>query len=142
MPILWRLEGIKWMIKPRFYLSGAMTDVDKNESIQWRRYLSSIFPGVFNPWEYWDVVDEYDNREVMNYDLNKLRKSDLVIVNFELNPKSIGTNMEIAIAHELRIPIIGFCVTEELHYWQRDMCEKIFDNWDDLINYVKFYYCD
>ena len=144
MPILWRLEGIKRMIKPRFYLSGAMTGVDKNVSANWRRQLVALFKeaSCFNPWDFWDMDSSINDREAMNFDINALRKCDLVIVNFELNPLSIGTNMEIAIAYEHRIPIIGYCRHGELHPWQRDMCERVFTDWDEMIDYIRLYYLE
>ena len=76
----------------------------------------------------------------MEFDLYKVRNSDLIIVNFN-DPNSLGTMAELAIAYEKRIPIIGLNEDRnELHSWQIEMCARIFDNIGDMIMYVKDYY--
>lgn len=55
----------------------------------------------------------------MCYDFNMLRKSSYIIANFT-DPNSIGTEIEIWIAFEMKIPIIGICPDNELnnlHPW-------------------------
>lgn len=136
------------------YLSGGMQYFGKenfNESNDWRRYCKNALENcecdykvkVFNPNDAFNFYDEpqyKSEREVMNYDLHNLRKSDLVIVNFN-DPKSIGTAQELAIAYDRGIPIIG--VNEsgvELHSWLVCMCERIFNNIDEMLDYVEDFY--
>ncbi len=133
------------------YLSGGMTDMSPEEQITWRLVLIDKFKkydgqydvDCFNPYLYYSErrPEEYESeREVMEYDLYKLRHADLVIVNFN-NSKSLGTMSEIAIAYDRQIPIIGLHRSNnKLHPWQKDMCNKIFNNINELAEYVKNYY--
>ena len=97
------------------YLSGGMSGLTVEESNGWRIKVKQdlfafILNGtlkVFNPMDAY-IHNEYrmNEKESMRYDLNILRKSSYVLVYFN-DVKSLGTAMEIAIAHELKIPIIG-----------------------------------
>ena len=76
----------------------------------------------------------------MELDLHKLRNSNLVIVNFN-DMYSLGSMSELAIAYDRRIPIIGLDVNkQELHPWQIEMCNRIFDDMDEMLDYVEDYY--
>ena len=81
-------------------------------------------------------------REVMEFDFNKVRNSDLIIVNFN-DLKSLDTMTELTIAYEHRIPVLGLCTDENysmLHPRQKEMSNRIFGDIDELINYVIEYY--
>lgn len=79
-------------------------------------------------------------REAMEFDLGRVRNSDLVIVNFN-SVRSLGTMAEIAIAYENKIPIIGYKPQDTfLHPWQKEMTNRIFEDMDKLIEYVIDYY--
>ena len=102
----------------RVYLSGGMGNLSFEEQSKWRKQVINAIlygdyhyekkPIFFNPVDYYNFTDvRYKSeREVMQFDLNALRHSDLVIVNFN-DPKSLGTCAELAIAYEMKIPIIG-----------------------------------
>ena len=76
----------------------------------------------------------------MEFDLNKVRNADLVIINFN-DMYSLGSMAELAIAYEKRIPVIGLDVdNQELHSWQVEMCNRIFNNIGELIDYVEDFY--
>lgn len=137
------------------YLSGGMSGLSVREANEWRvkvkQDLSAfILNGtlkVFNPMESY-INNEYcmDEREAMQYDLNMLRKSSYVLVYFN-DIDSLGTAMEIAIAHELKIPIVGVFDWEEdceafdiLHPWVYNMCDVILDSLDDAIRYIGLNY--
>lgn len=127
-----------------------------NESNDWRVYCKRVLNNqsdpfnylynviVINPNEYFNFYDDvpaYETQlEVMKLDLNKLRSSDLVIVNFN-DMKSLGSMAEMAIAYDRDIPIIGLDTSkQELHPWQICMCERIFNNADEMLKYVKDFY--
>lgn len=136
------------MQKSKIYLSGAMTDVPEEESRRWRENaideLSFTCFYFFNPWEYFDFnMTDLSNKEVMNYDLWQLRSSQLVLANLEYQ-RSIGTIAELTIAYEKKIPIIAYASKpEEVHPWLKEMCEKIFNDWDSLYDYIdKYYACN
>lgn len=136
------------------YLSGGMQKFGKDnfdEGNKWRKYCKNALETcecdykvkVCNPNDLFNFKDEPQyktEREVMNLDLHKLRQSDLVIVSF--NDKwSLGTMSEIAIAYDRRIPVIGLNVNNtELHSWQICMCERIFDNIDEMLDYIQDFY--
>lgn len=132
------------------YLSGGITGLSIEEHDEWRYRFQKMIADlevlnkvrVFNPVDHIEELapDRMDEKQAMDYDLNMLRKSDLVIMNFN-NPASIGTTCEMGIAYEKRIPIIGLNeIKYSLHPWQELMCSKIFTEWDWMIDYfVKHY---
>ena len=138
------------------YLAGGMGKFGKDEFDKgnaWRVYCKNTlehFEGttykvrVINPNDYFNFVEEppryISEREVMELDLNKLRNSDLVIINFN-DMYSLGSMAELAIAYERRIPIIGLDVDiQVLHPWQWKMCNRIFYDIDEMLDYVEDFY--
>ena len=132
------------------YLAGGMTGLSLSEQCEWRDYIKKILEDInphcfcINPIDYYsefDIVPKYDSdREVMEYDLYRLENSDLVIVNFN-SPKSLGTMAELGFAKARKIKVLGLNESAvSLHPWQRDICEKIFYDIDELISYVIGYY--
>ena len=143
----------------KIYLCGGMSKFAKenyNESNDWRVYCKRILKNysdcfnclynviVINPNEYFNFYDEVPayktQSEVMRLDLHKLRNSDLVVANFN-DMYSLGSMAEIAIAYDRGIPIIGLDVdNQNLHPWQVCMCERIFDNIDEMLDYIEIFY--
>lgn len=136
----------------RIYLSGGMGSLSFEEQSKWRSQVVNAIkfgdyhcekkPVFFNPVNYYNFEEERhkSEREIMNFDLIALRKSDLVIVNFN-DPKSIGTAMEMMLGHEMRIPILGLNKdNKEIHPWLECCCDRIFSNMRDLVEYVVDYY--
>lgn len=117
----------------RIYVKNTLENCECNYKVQ-----------VCNPNDYFNFIDEppkYKSQyEVMNFDLNKLRNSNLVIANFN-DMYSLGSMAEIAIAYEKRIPIIGLDINEQtLHPWQICMCERMFNDIDEMLDYVQDFY--
>ena len=123
-----------------------------SKSNTWRVYCKNTLENcecdyqvkAINPNDYFNFVEEppgYANqREVMELDLHKLRNSDLVIANFN-DMYSLGFMAELAIAYDRRIPIIGLDIDkQELHTWQIEMCNRIFSDIDEMLDYVEDYY--
>ena len=141
----------------QIYLAGGMSKFNKDkfdEGNNWRVVLKNVFENnekmhvtVINPNDYFNFKDnppQYrSQREVMEFDLNKVRNSDLIIINYN-DMYSLGTMAELAIAYEHRIPVIGFDEQkQELYPWQVEMTNRIFDDIQELIDYVKcFYLCE
>lgn len=99
---------------------------------------------VCNPNDYFNFIDEppqyTSQKEVMNFDLYKLRSSNLVVINFN-DMYSLGSMAELAIAYERRIPVIGLNVeNQDLHPWQECMCERIFGDIDKMLDYIQDFY--
>lgn len=134
------------------YLAGGMGKFGKDhfdEGNNWRIYCKSILENykcdykirVTNPNDYFNFKEDpptyQTQREIMEFDLNKVRNSNLLVVNFN-DVYSLGTMSEIAIAYEKRIPVVGINLkNQELHPWQIEMTNRIFTNIDKMLNYVK-----
>lgn len=132
----------------KIYLAGAMTGLTYEDANAWRKeFTCEMFDysdgetfDLINPCNYafpTDVSNAETDREAMEYDLHLLRHSDIVVANLGISTQSTGTISELAIAHELRIPVIGFNDKNvPLHPWTKMFCLKIFDNMDDLVSYL------
>lgn len=134
------------------YLAGGMGKFGKKnfeESNYWHKYCEAILEScecdyrvkAINPNDYFSFADDpvtyQTQREIMEFDLNKVRNADLLIVNFN-DMYSLGTMSEIAIAYEKRIPVIGLNAEHyNLHPWQIEMTNRIFDDMDEMLHYVK-----
>lgn len=136
----------------RIYLSGGMGSLDLEEQSKWRKQVINAIlfgdyhwekkPIFFNPVDYYNFTDvRYKSeREVVEFDLNALRHSDLVIVNFN-DPKSLGTCAELAIAYEMRIPIIGINKDNvELHPWLVEFTTRMCDDIREAVSHVVDFY--
>ena len=139
----------------QIYLSGGMMKFGNDnfdESDKWRKYCKQALENcespykvnIFNPNEYFSFkadAPEYSSElEVMRFDLHNLRKSDLVIVNYN-DKKSLGTTSEVAIAYDRGIPVIALNEDGgELHPWLRCMSERVFDNIDKMLDYIEDFY--
>lgn len=135
----------------KIYLSGGMGSLSFEEQSKWRKKIINEIeinchcekkPIFFNPVDHYNFTEvRYKTeREVMNFDLNALRHSDLVIVNFN-DPSSLGTCAELAIAYEMKIPIIGINKdNNRLHPWLECFCDRMCDDIREAVDYtVEFY---
>ena len=136
----------------RVYLSGGMGNLSFEEQSKWRKQIINAIlfgdyhyekkPIFFNPVDYYNFTEvRYrSEKEVMQFDLNALRKSDLIIVNFN-DPKSIGTAMELMLGKERNIPIIAFGVNNQtIHPWLLESCTRICDNLREVVEHVTEFY--
>lgn len=132
----------------KIYLSGGMGSLSFEEQSRWRRQFSDAIkygdydyskkPYIFNPVDYYNFTEvRYrSEREVVEFDLNALRHSNLVVVNFN-DPKSLGTCAELAIAYELKIPVIGINSDgKELHPWLTEFTSRMCDSLREAVEYV------
>ena len=137
----------------KIYLAGAMTGLNMADQNDWRvdvknhleNYECDYKVKCINPVDYYNTFDSttYDSDlEVMQFDLHKVKHSDLIILNFN-NMQSLGTMAELAIAWDRGIPVVGLNENEQqLHPWQYAMTSKIFNNREDILQYIKNYYLD
>ena len=137
----------------QIYLAGGMSNLSMEEQNAWRvevkneleKYDCDYNVKCVNPVEYYNYTDStaYDSDlEVMQFDLYKVKTSDLMIMNFN-NPGSLGSMSELAIANDRGIPVIGLNENmNSLHTWQYCMCSKIFENKENMLHYIKAYYLD
>ena len=139
------------MNKHYVYLAGGIAGLSIEEHNGWRIQFEELISNadmwdkvsVFNPVSHIEDLhpDRMDEKQAMDYDLNMLRRSDLIIMNFN-NPNSIGTACELGIAYDRRIPILGLNLEKyELHPWPCMMCHKIFTDWNSMVEYfIKHFY--
>lgn len=135
----------------KIYMSGGMGNLSFEEQSKWRQQIQDAIkynydyekkPAFFNPVQYYNFEEKRHKSEleVMNFDLNAVRNSDLLIVNFN-DPNSIGTAMEMMLAYEMRIPILGLNKDKvKLHSWLECCCDRIFDDMKSLVTYVVEFY--
>lgn len=140
------------MEQVKMYLSGGMGGLTYEEQVSWRnRFKNAIKfgdyditkpPLFFSPPDYYYIgCDDYKTeKEVMEFDLYNLRKSDLIIVNFNI-PKSIGTAMELMLAKEYNIPVIALKESnEEIHPWLLECCTRVCNTMREVVDHVVNFY--
>lgn len=131
----------------KIYLSGGMGSVSMEEQSKWRRQIINEInfnrhcekkPIFFNP------VDKYNfeekrhksEREIVEFDLNAVRNSDLIIVNFN-DPHSLGTCAELAVAYDRHIPIVGIKKDgTELHPWLTEFTMRMCNSIREAVDYT------
>lgn len=143
------------MDRYNIYLAGGMMKFNKerfSEQNSWRTYCKKILEEfqcdykvkVTNPNDYFSFKDDppayQSQREIMEFDLDRVRNADLLIVNFN-DITSLGTMSELTVAYEKRIPVIGINVgNQKLHPWQVEMANRIFGSLDEALCYVENFY--
>ena len=135
----------------KIFLSGGMANLSFEEQLKWRKQVMDAIkynyecekkPIFFNPISYYNFeeVRYKTQREVMNFDLNGLRHSDLVIANFN-DPSSLGTCAELAIAYDMKIPVVGINKDDkELHPWLECFCDRMCGSIKEAVEYVVDFY--
>ena len=132
----------------RIYLSGGMGSLSMEEQSKWRNQIVNAIkfgdyhcekkPMFFNPVNYYNFEEKRHKteKEIVEFDLNAIRNSDLIIVNFN-DPKSIGTCAELAIAYDRHIPIIGINKDGiELHPWLVEFTTRMCNDVREAVQYT------
>ena len=138
------------MDKVKFYMAGGMAGLSVEEQMEWRKDIKKRINNslihdstyFFQPPYYYQPDGDYhrSEREGRDFDLNRLRHSDVVIVNFNV-PSSIGTAQELAVAYEHRIPVIGLNENKnELHPWLYECCTRICETREELVEHIVNFY--
>lgn len=135
----------------RIYLSGGMGNLTMEEQSKWRSQIVKEIkfncecekkPIFFNPVDYYNFEEKRHKteKEIVEFDLNAVRNSDLIIVNFN-DPKSLGTCAELAIAYDRHIPIIGINKSgAELHPWLDTFTTRMCDSIREAVDYIVDFY--
>lgn len=136
----------------KIYLSGGMGNLSFEEQSKWRKQVIDAIkfgdchyekkPIFFNPVDFYNFTEvrHKSEREIVEFDLNALRNSDLIIVNFN-DPKSLGTCAELAIAYDRHIPIIGINKDKvELHTWLTEFTMRMCDSVREAVEYTVNYF--
>lgn len=148
--------------KLTIYLAGRMGGLTKTEYNTWREVLrkkleiaaeccNSIIQ-VINPADYFDFdnMEDHTDKEIMQFDLNMVRQSDIVIANINGINKSIGTAIEVYEANRLNIPVIAYSdvldgkkgdIFDKIHPWIKEcLTTNLMFHADDVVQYVKDFY--
>lgn len=129
-----------------------MGNLSFEEQSRWRRQIVDAIkfggydyqkkPVFFNPVDYYNFEEarHKTEREAMEFDLNALRKSDLIVVNFN-DPSSLGTCAELSIGYEMKIPIIGINKdNHKLHPWLIEFTGRMCTSLKEAVEYVVDFY--
>jgi hypothetical protein len=127
-----------------------MSGLTLDEQVQWRSTCkewlesreSNYHVNCINPCNFFNFFDKKHKteKEIMNYDLNHVRTSNLLLTNFN-SPNSIGSAIEMYLAKELHIPVIGVNENNyEIHPWILECVDRMFDNMKDALEYINDFY--
>lgn len=137
------------MDKFQIYLCGAMGGLTFEESNMWREESRLYFTTheynkitCVNPNDYYNFTTptHKSEHEVKEFDLYKLRHSDLVLANLDHINTSIGSAMELQVAHDNNIPIVTFGDIKSIHPWVVDTIWRNNDTLDDACDYIMNYF--
>lgn len=143
------------------YLIGAMKvyGSKSEEAKEWRNKVKEYFSEYslnfecVCPTDYYEYGCNYhkSDREVMRFDLRKVRESDIMLVNLKDIRQSIGSCDEIFYAYMLGKPIVGFVeenikgdeLVDYVHEWKYEQIDRIETGENALekaCEYIKNYY--
>lgn len=136
----------------KIYLAGGMSNLTLEQQTNWRKQFCDAIkygdfdyykePIFFDPTQYYSIFDNYhkSEREVFEFDVYNLKKSNVIVVNFN-DERSLGTAMELMLAKHLGIPVIGLNIdNKQLHPWLIECCNRICNNVRELVTHVVDYY--
>lgn len=133
------------------YLAGGMSGIPMEEYGKRRDKIRNLLTTnkpdnlalhIVDPSKYYnyDYKHHETEKEILRWELNKVRNSNLIIVDLTVE-KSVGTIVELAIAYENKIPIVGVNADKEnIHPWLEEICDRTFNNIETGIDYVISYY--
>jgi len=138
------------MERVKFYMAGGMGGLSFDEQMEWRNNIEDRINQAaphsptyfFQPPYYYQPNGSAHRteREAREFDLYRLRHSDVVIVNFNV-PNSLGTAQELAVAYEHRIPVIGLNENKaELHPWLIECCTRVCETREELVKHICDFY--
>ena len=145
------------MSELKIYLAGKMSGLTMEQMNDWRHYLKkqislkggyhNIKTIVINPVDYYNFENmaHQNEFEVMQFDLNKVKQCDLLIVKASGLNTSIGTAIEVYEASKRDIPVLlldEFNEYSNIHPWLKCCITRIEKSVPLLIDYIEnFYMC-
>lgn len=144
------------MNKLKIYEAGKMTGLSFDEMNNWRQDLKTqlLLAGevsgyklqVINPVDYFNFEEKryQSEKEVMEYDLDHVITSNVIVVNLDGLNSSDGTKIELhdAMYHN-RIPVIAFGdnkLYENLHQWIKENITRVEETIEDVVRYIQEFY--
>lgn len=146
------------MIKEKItiYLSGAMSNCKSFDEMNgWRLYFKTAINqvventwakvNIINPCDYYrlDIKRHQTEFEIFQYDIARVKESDLVVVNLYGLDTSIGSIIECYEAYKREIPVLAFGSDEDyenLHPWIKCCITRHDKNYRECINYINDFY--
>ena len=137
------------------YLAGAMCGISHEEQKRWRKKLKTALENcsymcekrinIISPVDYYNFEEklQQSEREVMQFDLNMVKKSDIVIVNTDKLNTSIGSSIELYEAFKSDIPVIAYNFVSDctyIHPWLKCCITRTEKSIDDICNYIMNFY--
>ena len=139
----------------KIYEAGAMANLSFEEMNRWREKLKrllehystyySVNLTVINPVDYFNFKDKryQTEKEVMQYDLNHVKSSDIVIVNLNKLNTSIGSCIELYVAYKRGIPVIALGTKDMykcLHPWIKEYITRVEETDEQIAEYIRDFY--
>lgn len=124
------------------YLAGPIGDISIQEAAAWReeaeKRLEAAGIKAYNPLRGKDLSDiniktKLDYIEVVERDLDDIKKSDIILVDLRREVNIIGTAMEMAYARMWGKEIYVFGTAYRQHYWVKYHVDRFFDDLDEAI---------
>lgn len=133
------------------YEAGKMSGLTLEQMNNWRieaTELLNLYSNnrihTINPVDYYNFEmdrNTYTDKEVMEFDLQMVKHSNLILVNLEY-PDTIGTAIELfASARIWDIPVIGFGIDKiDPHPWMKLCLTKTCKTLEEVVIYIVEYY--
>lgn len=132
------------------YEAGGMSGLDFETMNAWRvnakrllRIASDNQIHIINPVNHYNFnmnPNTYTESEVKKFDLQMVKTSDLILVNLDLSNGSIGTAMELCMAHDVwDKPVIGYG-KQKSHPWFELCVTKRCETLEQAVDYIINYY--
>lgn len=137
------------------YLAGRISGLTFDEMNKWRANTKSRLEkvasttntkvDVTNPVDFYNFMNprHKNQKEIMQFDLMKVKSSDIVIVNLNGLNASIGSCIECYEAWKKDIPVLAFgddLTYENTHPWVQCCITRHDKNYKETIEYIKDFY--
>ncbi len=137
------------------YECGAMSGLTFAQMNTWREYFKIAITNVaesigkkirvVNPVDYYNFREPKHKTqlEIMQFDLLKVRESNIIVVNLEKLSTSIASSIECYEAYKLGIPVLAFGSDEDyekLHPWVQCCITRHDKDYRECINYIRDFY--
>lgn len=137
------------------YLSGRMSGVPHDEMMYSRNKVASYLEFLIKTMDAdWKVANpayfyNYKNnahksdKEIMQFELNLVKNSDVVLVNIKDINESIGSCIEVYEAYKNDIPVITYGEDEDwhvVHPWIKECVTRREKTYDEACGYIADFY--
>ena len=145
----------------KIYTCGKMKGLTYEEQMSWRNNIQRLIENRFkysydgstkltfvHPPQYYRYDKDYQKseREIMEWELNQIRDTDILIINAEGIGESVGSHFEMGVAWSMNhfgnkyISVIGINENEEcLHPWIQESFLRVEDSMSDAADFIVEY---